>query len=164
MENATTLSQKVAIIHSFEPEPQSAVNILMKLQLASEEGYVDEASARLVADYLEMPESRIYELVSYYPALNEKPQAKYVLEYCESAPCQLTSGVMIKEALHTVLNVAENEATEDGLFLYKGVACVGACQQDPFIKIKDHIFPNLTPAKIDQLVMDLKAGHFEGIL
>lgn len=160
MDNATTLSEKVAIIHSVEPMPKEAVNILMRLQQASESGYVDEASARLVADYLGMTEADIYELVSYYPALNERPQARYVLEYCNSAPCQLTKGAIISDILQKVLHVAENKVTDDGLFMYKGVACVGACTQDPFIKIKDHIFPDMTPEKIEQLVTDLKAGQF----
>ncbi|MFD1672944.1 NAD(P)H-dependent oxidoreductase subunit E [Agrilactobacillus yilanensis] len=164
MDNTMTLTKKVALIHSFEPEPDAAVNILLTLQQATKDAYVDEASARLVADYVGLTLANIYELVSYYPALNEQPQARYVLTFCHSAPCAVSDNGFIEKTLHQILGIDEGQVTDDGLLAYQGVACVGACEQAPFIKIKDHIFPNLTTDKIQQLVADLKAGHFDDIL
>ncbi|WP_420743866.1 NAD(P)H-dependent oxidoreductase subunit E, partial [Pseudomonas aeruginosa] len=58
------------------------LNILIELQFASEEGYIDQETAQLVAEHLHLTEARVYEIVSFYAILKTEPQAKYVLKIC----------------------------------------------------------------------------------
>ncbi|MCH4171421.1 MAG: NAD(P)H-dependent oxidoreductase subunit E [Lactobacillus sp.] len=160
MRQTMTLTQKVALIKSYAPEPQQVVNILLALQAVSEADYVDLATARLVADYLKMNDAQIFELISYYPILHSKPQAHYVLEVCDSAPCQLTGNQTVLDTLKDALGVGENEASSDGEFMYRTVTCLGACDQAPFIRVNGRIFPNLTTDAIWELLADLKAGRY----
>lgn len=97
--NSLSLSEKEAIILENESDPQRILNILIAIQYASEEGYIDEATAKLVADRLHLSEARVYELLSFYAILKTEPQAKYVLKICNSTPCRFTGGNTIADVL-----------------------------------------------------------------
>lgn len=155
-----SISEKEAIIIENESDPQRILNILIAIQYASEEGYIDEETAKLVADRLHLSEARVYELLSFYAILKTEPQAKYVLKICNSTPCRFTGGRAISDVLESILEVPANQITVDGLFMYHDIPCVGACDQGPVIKIKDKVFTNLTEAKIYQLIDDLHHGRY----
>lgn len=155
-----TVEDKLAIIDRYDRNPEQALNILVDLQYASPEGYIDEPTAKLVAESLNLTETRVYEMVSYYAILKEEKQARYVLKICDSSPCHFSGETMVSETLAKVLGVPANTATPDGLFLYHSVPCVGLCDKAPFVKIKDRVFTNLTEDDISQLVVDLAEGEY----
>ncbi|OJG99071.1 NADH-quinone oxidoreductase subunit E [Enterococcus termitis] len=155
------MTDKEAIILEHEADPQRILNILIAIQYASEEGYIDEATAKLVADRLKLSEARVYELLSFYAILKTEPQAKYVLKICNSTPCLYTGGAMLAEVLETILEVPVDQATPDGLFMYHSIPCIGACDQGPVIKIKDTVFADLTEEKVYRLIEDLRSGCYQ---
>ncbi|MGX6979062.1 NADH-quinone oxidoreductase subunit NuoE family protein [Vagococcus elongatus] len=157
------LAEKEAIILEHESDPQRILNILLELQFRSEEGYIDEETAKLVADRLHLSEARVYEILTYYAILKTKPQPTYVLKVCNSSPCHFSGGTMVMEVLENTLGVPVDEPTEDGMFMYNKIPCVGACDSSPVIKIKDTVFGNLTEESIIQLLDDLRAGHYENL-
>lgn len=158
-----TINEKNEIIDRYQANPEQTLNILVDLQFASTDGYIDQKTAQLVAKRVGVTETRIYELISFYAILKEKTQARYVLKICNSAPCRFSGEPLVSRSLKEILGVNENEMTADGLFLYHGIPCVGACAQSPFIKIKDRVFPNLTAQQIVQLISDLRAGRYPAL-
>lgn len=134
------------------------LKILLDLQFASEEGYIDRETAALVAQELHMTQARVYELVSFYAMLKEKPQAKFVLKVCNSSPCHFSRSEEVMLSLEKKLGVSIGETTEDGLFACHYIPCVGACDRGPVVKIKDTVFGNLDDDKISALIDDLRGG------
>ena len=155
-----TLQDKRDIINRYEADPQRILNILLDLQFESEAGYIDEDTAKLVADKLHLSEARVYELITFYAILKSEPQAKYVLKVCSSSPCLFNQGKMVMEALETILGVPTEQVTPDGLFMYQTIPCIGACDKSPAIKIKDTVFDSLTEEKIYALIRDLIDGKY----
>lgn len=162
MKSLSTL-EKEAIISNFEADPQRILNILLALQFESEEGYIDEETAKLVALHLHLSEARVYELLSYYAILKTEPQAKYVLKICNSTPCHYTGGEMVAAVLERLLEVPADQPTSDGLFMFHSIPCVGACDQSPVIKIKDTVFSQMTEEAIAQLLTDLRQGRYQSL-
>lgn len=158
-----TLEQKEDIILQNESDPQRILNILVEIQYASDEGYIDEETAKLVADKLNLSENHVYEVLSFYAILKTKPQARYVIKICKSVPCKYTGAEKIDEMLEAVLGVSSDVPTEDGLFMYHGIPCIGACGRGPAIKIKDRVFTDLTKGDLTQLVNDLKNGQYKDL-
>lgn len=159
MANITT-DEKIAIINRYHANPEQALNILIDLQFTSSDGYIDQATAQLVAEHLGVTETRIYEMVSFYAILKEEPQARYVMKICNSAPCHFSGEQIVSHELEELLDIQEDQMTNDGMFMYHSIPCVGACAQAPFIKIKDRVFANLTADDIAQLISDLRAGRY----
>lgn len=159
--SSLSLAEKEAIILENDSDPQRILNMLIAIQYASEEGYIDEETAKLVADRLHLSQARVYEILSFYAILKTEPQAKYVLKICNSTPCLFTGGEMLSEVLETILEVPADQPTPDGLFMYHSIPCIGACDQGPVIKIKDTVFGDLTEAKVYQLIDDLQNGCYQ---
>lgn len=159
--NSLSLSEKEAIILANDSDPQRILNILIAIQYDSEEGYIDEATAKLVAERLHLSQARVYEILSFYAILKTEPQAKYVLKICNSTPCLYTGGEALSKMLETILKVPADQPTSDGLFMYHSIPCIGACDQGPVIKIKDTVFGDLTEAKVYQLIDDLQNGCYQ---
>ncbi|WP_086313760.1 NADH-quinone oxidoreductase subunit E [Enterococcus sp. 7F3_DIV0205] len=159
--SSLSLSEKEAIILENDSDPQRILNMLIAIQYASEEGYIDEETAKLVADRLHLSQARVYEILSFYAILKTEPQARYVLKICNSTPCLFTGGDRLAELLEMILEVPEGQPTPDGLFMYHSIPCIGACDQGPVIKIKDTVFGKLTEAKVYQLIDDLQSGRYQ---
>jgi NADH-quinone oxidoreductase subunit E len=156
-----SLAEKEAIILANDADPQRILNMLLALQYQSEEGYIDEETAKLVAKHLHLTEARVYEILSFYAILKTEPQAKYVLKICNSTPCHYSGGEKVATILETILEVPADQPTPDGLFMYHSIPCIGACDQGPVIKIKDTVFGHLTEAKIEQLIEDLQNNRYQ---
>lgn len=156
---ALTLEQKQEIIKAHGYDPGKILNILLELQYASDQSYVDEETAALVADELGLTKSRVYEIVSYYAMLEEKPQARHVLEVCNSAPCRLSKADGIVALLKELLGVGLNEPTPDGMFLYRYTPCVGACDMGPVIKVRGEVYGNLDREKVEKLIQGLRTQN-----
>lgn len=150
--------EKLRIIHQNGARQENILEILIDLQFASEEGYIDQETAALIAQELHMSETRVYELVSYYAMLRDKPQAKFVLKICNSSPCHFSRSEEVALSLEKKLGTPMGKVTDDGLFAYHYIPCVGACDIGPVIKIKDTVFGNLTDEKISSLIDDLRSG------
>lgn len=157
MNQSLTFEEKMEIIKKYKRNKEDILSILTDLQFASPGGYIDEDTAALVAKELGMTETRVYEVISYYAMLKDKPQAKYVFKICNSSPCHFSKSEMVAAALEKKLGVPIGEPTKDGMFAYHYIPCVGACDIGPVIKIKDTVFGNLNESKIHSLVEDLKA-------
>lgn len=150
--------EQLRIIQQGGAKPENILEILIELQFASEEGYIDKETAAMVAQELHMTETRVYEIVSYYAMLKDKPQAKYVLKICNSSPCYFSCAEAVCLSLEKKLGVPMGKTTNDGLFAYHYIPCVGACNIGPVIKIKDKVFGNLSDEKISALLEDLRSG------
>lgn len=161
--NLLSIQAKEAIILENDANPQRILNILIELQFQSEEGYIDEETAKLVAKRLHLTEARVYEILSFYAILKTEPQETYVLKICNSSPCHYSGGEKVSEILETILEVPEGQATPDGLFMYHGIPCVGACDSGPVIKIKDTVFNQLDEEKIYRLIEDLRNERYQNL-
>lgn len=152
-------NEKLEIIHQNGGGEENILEILIDLQFASEEGYIDGETAALVAQELHITETRVYEIVSYYAMLKEKPQAKFVLKVCNSSPCHFSRSEEVVLSLEKKLGVPIGKTTDDGLFAYHYIPCVGACEIGPVVKIKDTVFGNLDYDKISSLIDNLRNGE-----
>ena len=63
--------------------------------------------------------------------LKTEPKARYVLKVCNSTPCHFSRSEEIAQILKEELGVGIGETTEDGVFAYHYIPCVGACDIGP---------------------------------
>ena len=151
--------EKLEIIHSMGADTEHVLAILIDLQYKSDNSYIDEETAELVAQETGISLTRIYDILTFYSMLHTKPSGKYVIEVCNSAPCYYTKSTEVAELLQQEIGVNMGETTKDGLFSLHYTPCVGMCEIGPVIKVKDKIFGNLTPDKIRKIIEDLRGGN-----
>ena len=117
------------------------------------------AAMNKIAQMLDMPPIRVYEVATFYSMYNREPMAKYHLQVCGTTPCQLCGSEKILDTLEKALGVAPGEATKDNLFVFTEVECLGACANAPMLQLNNHEFyENLDEKNVLNLVDQLKSG------
>ena len=58
---------------------------------------------------------------------NRDPVGKYHLQVCTTTPCMLCNSDAIMKAITEKLGITPGHTTEDGIFTFSEVECLGAC-------------------------------------
>lgn len=111
-----------------------------------------------VAEIIGIKPIEVYEVASFYTMYNLKPIGKYMFEFCQTSCCAINGVENLMDYTCDKLGIEVGKTTPDGMFTIKGVECLGACGYAPMIQLGDFYHENLTPAKIDQLIEDCRAG------
>jgi NADH dehydrogenase (ubiquinone) flavoprotein 2 len=79
-------------------------------------------------------------------------------------PCQLggCGSTKIVDAISEHLGITPGHTTEDGLFTFAEVECLGACVNAPMVEINDDYFEDLTPESAKALLTALKESSTAG--
>jgi NADH-quinone oxidoreductase subunit E len=143
---------------------QSAVMPLLDLaqrQIGAQtgtQGWLPVPVIEYIADYLDMPYIRVYEVASFYTMYNLKPVGKYHVQLCGTTPCMLRGAEEVLRACQE-RGLKKGATTADGLFTLTEVECLGACVNAPMVQINDDYFEDLDHARMARLLDDLAAGR-----
>ncbi len=120
--------------------------------------YVPVEAAQLVAEELKVPESKVYEVLTFYTMFSTHPRGKYVIRVCVNLPCHVTGGREIVKALKETLQIDFGQTTKDGMFTLETTSCLGLCGVAPVIMVNDQYFGDLTPRKVKEIIDNLRNG------
>lgn len=140
--------------------PTDKAATLMVLWVAQKRfGHVEPPVQRLVAHTLNVPESHVYGVATFYTQYYKEKKGKYIIDVCTTTSCQLCGGYKMLAYLEEKLGIQAGETTSDGMFSLQSVECQGACGYAPMLLVNNDIHVNnLTEAKLDNLIEELKAG------
>lgn len=144
--------QILAIIEDKGKSKEHLLSILLAIQNASGKNYVHEKWAQIVANQLDLPLSKVYDVLTFYSMFSTTPRGKYVIEVCKSTPCYVSKSDIIAKMFENELGVKMGETTTDNLFTLLFTACVGACDTGPVAKVGEDIYGDLTRQKIADMI------------
>jgi len=142
------ITDKIVETHEFDPS--TIIAILQDVQ--KEVGYLPKDVLRRIAVDLDIPISRVYSVATFYSAFKLKPTGKHIVKVCLGTACHIKGGPLLMQALENVLRVKAEEVTEDGLFSYEGVRCVGCCGLAPVIMIDENFHGKVKPKEIKKIL------------
>ncbi|MBP2649710.1 MAG: hndA [Firmicutes bacterium] len=163
MHKELTNEQVLKIIKANGNSKERLLSILLEIQKASGHNSVDEAWAKIVAQELHLPLTKVYNVLTFYAMFSTKHRGKYVIEICKSTPCKVTKSDEIVQMFEEELGINISETTPDNLFTLMHTGCVGACDIGPVAKIGERIYGNLTKEKISNIVSLYRKGDTNGI-
>ncbi|MCA9979391.1 MAG: NAD(P)H-dependent oxidoreductase subunit E [Anaerolineales bacterium] len=132
--------------------------VLPLLHIAQDEyGHTSKEAIDEVADILGLDPTEVLGIAGFYTLYYEEPVGKYVLEVCNDLPCALRGADQFIEMACRKLGVGLDETTPDGLFTIKNVMCLAACDRAPMLQCNLKYVEDLTEAKFDKLIADLRA-------
>lgn len=136
----------------------SAVMPLLHLAQKQNGGFLNRSAMDYIAQTLEMPAVKVYEVASFYSMYNLEPVGKYCVNVCSTTPCWLRGSNEILKACEQELGVQAGHTTEDKLFTLRKIECLCACANAPVVQINDDYYEDLTPESIVGVLKQLKAG------
>ena len=127
-----------------EERKQSAVMPLLDLAQRQNDNWLSRDVVEYVANYLEMPFIRVWEVVTFYSMYYTKYNGKYLVQVCSTTPCWLRGSDQVAKACKEMISLEQNTVSKDGLFSWMQVECLGACVNAPLVQINDDYYEDLT--------------------
>ncbi len=141
-----------SILQKYESREENLLYILHDVQNAAEDNNLTDYDLKKVADFLNVPLSRVNGVASFYSMFSKKSRGKYIIRICQSPPCYIKGSVNIYEKIKEYLNISENETTEDRLFTLEFSSCLGVCGLAPAMMINEDVYGNLTEESIVEIL------------
>src|SRR5436309_10316405 len=122
------------------PKKRSAS--LMLLHAIQEHfGYISQQAVEWIATKLELQPINIYELVTFYPMLQQRPVGKYHLRVCRTLSCALGGSCKLHAHLCAKLGLDPHahgpQTTKDGKYTLEFVECLASCSTAPVMMCND---------------------------
>ncbi|KAJ7470564.1 thioredoxin-like [2Fe-2S] ferredoxin-domain-containing protein [Mycena latifolia] len=156
------LKRAQEIISHYPPQYKKAAVIpLLDLGQRQNKGWTSISVMNYVAELLELPPMRVYEVATFYTMFNRhvyfyshsvrsrssrEPIGTNFVQVCTTTPCMLRGSTEILNTTCSHLGgLKPGETTKDGKFTVIEVECQGACSNAPMMAINDDFYEDLTP-------------------
>jgi len=150
--------QVLKIMERYGNDPQQLIAVLLDIQAASGKNFVEKQWAQLASTVLNVPLSKIFDVLTFYAMFSTQPRGEYVVEICRSTPCFFSHSEKVARWFEEAAGVKIGQTTADGRISLFYTSCVGSCDIGPVAKIGDDVFGNLTEDKVKQLVERCREG------
>ncbi|MCY4231241.1 MAG: NADH-quinone oxidoreductase subunit NuoE [Alphaproteobacteria bacterium] len=153
---ADNLKAAKAVVAKY-PEGRQQSAVMPLLDLAQRQlGWTSPAVIEYVANFLDLPSIRVWEVASFYTMYYREPVGKYRLHVCTTTPCWLRGSDEVVRVCREKTGLEFGETSEKGLFTLLEVECLGACVNAPILQVNDDYYEDLdatrTAALLDALV------------
>lgn len=144
---------EILIKHNYEKK--ELINIIQEIQ--KEYRYLPQDILIYVAEKLDISESKIYGVATFYENFSLEAKGKNIIKICDGTACHVRKSVPILNAIYKELGLTDKKhTTDDLLFTVETVSCLGACGLAPVITINDHVHPKMTPESAVELIRNIK--------
>ncbi|MFX0016597.1 MAG: NAD(P)H-dependent oxidoreductase subunit E [Promethearchaeota archaeon] len=146
----TTLQK---IFTSKKRSRSSLIPILQDIQ--SEFGYLSKENMIHIGEYIGMSFNEVYGVASFYKQFKFVKSGKHIITVCLGTACFVKGGQILAETVRTKLGINPDETTEDRLFSFERVACLGCCALSPVVQIDGEVYGEMKPAKLLRIINNI---------
>ena len=140
--------------------PQSRSALIPILHVAQEQdGWLTPEAIDHVAELLGLTAAEVYGTATFYDMFFTHPVGRHLVSICTNIACLLSGGYELLEHAEGALAVRSGGTTDDGEFTLEEVECIALCGNAPCLTVNWRFFGDVTPARFDALVDDLRAGR-----
>ncbi|MEW6054138.1 MAG: NADH-quinone oxidoreductase subunit NuoE [Nitrospirota bacterium] len=137
------------ILASYRGTRNEIVPILQEVQ--ENLGYLPEEVMREIARFVNVPESHLYSIASFYAQFRTLPLGKKRVAVCRGTACHIRGAPRILHEIEDSIHLKEGETSEDLEYTLETVACIGCCALAPCIRINREVAGDMTPEKAKNL-------------
>ena len=149
---AALLAQFDALRRQYPPEMKTSLVLPLLHCVQDAQGFVNEADAAAIADYIGMPRIQVIEALTWYSMFDREPQGRYVIKVCRNIACSLRGSERVVAHLQKKLGIGVGETTADGRFTLRTVECLASCGTAPAMQVNRTYHEQLDEAKLDRIL------------
>jgi len=143
-------AELTSFIDEWKLKPGSLIMILHKIQETF--GYISREAAEKLSILSGIPLARIYGVITFYHFFKTAKPGKNKISVCLGTACYLKGGQDLIEEARSILGLAEDAVTEDGLFSIDPVRCVGCCGLAPVLTVGTDTYGKLTKDRLPEII------------
>jgi NADH-quinone oxidoreductase subunit E len=114
---------------------QSAVLPALYIGQKENNGHITPDVIRELSSVMQIPESQINEVFTFYTMYNKTGVGKNHIQVCRTLSCMLNGAAELTEHICNELHVKLGEVTKDGNFTVTEAECLGSCGSAPMMQI-----------------------------
>ena len=142
-------SQVDEILASCKSEKSELIPILQKVQ--HKFGYLPEQALRRIAKFIDIPESTVFGVTTFYAQFKLVPTGRNIIKVCRGTACHVRGGPRVLKEVEKRLGVKPGESTSDLKYALETVACIGACALAPTMTVNDKTYGEMTTRKVHEI-------------
>jgi len=126
-----------------------ALKIVQKHQ-----GWVSDESMLAISKYLDISVSELEGVATFFNLVYRKPVGRNVILFCNSVSCWIMGCEGMRKHINEKLDIDYGGTSDDNEFTLLPVPCLGDCDRAPVMMVGPDLHRNLTPEKIDKIILD----------
>jgi NADH-quinone oxidoreductase subunit E len=145
------------ILSHHKGEKHELITILQETQ--EKFRYLPAAAMQEISRFLNVPESTIYGVSTFYAQFKLTPLGKKVIRVCRGTACHVRGSAKVLAEMEKQLGIKAGQTTADMEYTLETVACIGACALAPTMTIDNETYGKMTTKKVAEVLGDKsKAG------
>ncbi len=141
-------------LSTFEKKRSHLIPMLQMIQGIYK--YLPEKSIEIISEYLEISESEVYGVATFYNQFRFNPPGKHPIRVCMGTACHVRGADIILENFERKLGIREGETTPDREFSIERVACVGCCALAPVAVVGESVEGHMAPSKVEGVFVRIR--------
>lgn len=144
MSAAHSFNKVMEILDRYERSETKIIPILQAVQ--EEYRYLPQEVLTFIATSLKVSPARLYGVATFYSHFSLEPKGKHILKMCDGTACHVRGSSAVIDAIRSKLGLsAKKITTDDMMYTFETVSCLGACGLAPVLVVDDDIYGQVTP-------------------
>ena len=149
------------IAGEWEDGKGSLIGLLQRIQLAF--NYLPPSALPIVAQKLGLPLGQVCGVATFYGSFSLEPRGRHLVTCCLGTACHVRGGARIVDEVSNQLDIGPGNTTEDLLFTFETVRCLGACALAPVVVIDGEYYGKSSARRIRRILQDIRAREEAGV-
>jgi NADH dehydrogenase subunit E (EC 1.6.5.3) len=138
------------IMEDYQHRESNLIQILHMAQAIF--GYLPPEVQHFIAQKMDLPNSKVNSVLTFYSFFSTKPKGKYTVGICLGTACYVRGGKDVLNRLREVLSVDVGETTNDKMFTLEVMRCIGACGLAPAMSVNGKVYKQVNPNKVQAIL------------
>lgn len=140
--------------------PTKRAVVLPALWLAMDQwGYITTEIMEYIAKRLDQSPVSVFAVVEFYTMFATEKLGKHHIQLCRNMTCTMRGCEDLQALVEEKIGIKPGEKTEDGLFSFELVECLGSCGTAPVMRMDNRYFENLSADKLERAIQACKEGR-----
>jgi NADH:ubiquinone oxidoreductase 24 kD subunit len=140
------------VLGSFAENRDNLIPILQAVQ--GEYGYLTPETMEGIANYLNISESSLYGVATFYTQFRFSRPGDHNVRVCLGTACHVRGGSRIMDEVSRYLGIQAGETTENYKFSLERVACFGSCALSPVVVVDKKVYGRMNPKKVKNILKE----------
>jgi NADH:ubiquinone oxidoreductase subunit E len=153
-EQTLDLAPLYEVLEEYRNQRGAVIPVLQKAQEIY--GWLPAEVLRTISREMHVPQSQIYEVVTFYAQFYLSPRGRHIIRQCDGTACHVRGAAHIIQTMENHLDIKVGETTPDYQATYEVVYCLGSCGLAPVAMVDDQVHGHLTAESMVDLVDGLE--------
>jgi len=148
---AHSFNKVIEILDRFDRSESKIIPILQAVQ--EEYRYLPQEVLTFIATSLRISPARLFGVATFYSHFSLEPKGKHIIKMCDGTACHVRGSSAVIDAVREKLSLsAKKITTDDMMFTFETVSCLGACGLAPVLVVDEEVYGQVSPQQALDLV------------